>query len=421
MSPVHSHPRSDAARAKAEALALWESDRARLLVAQPFLALLAMQLELVPVVDDRLETACTDGERIFVDARFLLGLGEDERVFVLAHEVWHCALGHLARRQGRRPGPWNRAVDHEVNALLEAEGMAVPADAVLYRRLRGRNAEAVYAELLSQGAGAEAPRGRLADRHELPAAGAGAVIDPDLTPASPRAVRAAAADWPTRILAAAQQVARRGGGLSPAVARLVTARRRPPLPWPQLLRRFLQASRSAERSWRRPNRRFVGQGLYLPGRGDGRLDMALAIDTSGSTSLHLGAFAAELNAIVGGFGDYRLRVLMCDTEVREALECTPDAPLRVERLRFSGGGGTDFRPVFGHLARGEPPQGLIFFTDGFGAAPEHPPAWPVLWALLPHGTCPAPWGGRVTLGGSEDAASDGWDPATAEAAGAYAL
>ena len=71
---------------------------------QPFVAMLAMRLDLVPVVDDRLDTACTDGERIFVDARFLHGLSAADRAFVLAHEVWHVPPVICCAAARARPG-----------------------------------------------------------------------------------------------------------------------------------------------------------------------------------------------------------------------------------------------------------------------------------------------------------------------------
>ena len=392
-------PNAEEGAAKDRARRLWEQDRSRLLLTQPFLALLAMQLDLVPVVDSRLSTAATDGEHVFVDAAFLLGLSEPDRVFVLAHEIWHCALGHFARRGRREPRRWNLAVDHEVNALLAEQGLTVPDDAVLFPRQRGRNAEQVF-EWLQRRAEERLPeRGTLADEHEAPSTDAGeshAVIDPEFQLATTGRERVRR-DWAVRVVAAAQQVERRHGELPGPVRRIVEAYRRPTVPWQQLLRQFLQQSHTAERSWTRPNRRFAAQGIYLPGRAGSHLDIAIAVDTSGSTTAWLPDFAAEINAIVGAFSSYRLRVITCDAAVHAVTEYTPDRPLRIEELALTGGGGTDFRPVFETLQADTPPEALVFLTDGFGDAPAQPPTWPVLWALPPHGEPPAPWGSVVRL------------------------
>ncbi len=102
---------SATAAVKAEALRLWQHDRARWLIPRPFLAALALRLALVPVIERRVSTACTDGRSVFVNAAWLVQLSPPQRAELLAHEVWHCALEHFLRREGRQPGLWNLAVD----------------------------------------------------------------------------------------------------------------------------------------------------------------------------------------------------------------------------------------------------------------------------------------------------------------------
>ncbi|MBE0507045.1 MAG: M48 family metalloprotease [Marinospirillum sp.] len=83
---------------KQQALQTWVADRARLLLQHPFTASLALHLELVPVVDSRVMTAATDGRRVFFNPLLLQTLTADQRLFVLAHEVWHCAARHFDRQ-----------------------------------------------------------------------------------------------------------------------------------------------------------------------------------------------------------------------------------------------------------------------------------------------------------------------------------
>ena len=88
-------------RRKAICLEQLAQDRQQLLVKWPFIGSIIMRLELIPVRDDRLETASTNGDSIFVDIDFYAKLTREQRQFVLAHEVWHCVLLHFARR-GKR-------------------------------------------------------------------------------------------------------------------------------------------------------------------------------------------------------------------------------------------------------------------------------------------------------------------------------
>ena len=110
-------------REKERFLELLSEDRRRLLMRWPFIGSVMMRMELIPVRDDRLETACTDGNTIFADTRFLKSLSRDERLFVLAHEVWHSVLLHFCRRQGRDRELFNIAADLEIHFVLEEEKM----------------------------------------------------------------------------------------------------------------------------------------------------------------------------------------------------------------------------------------------------------------------------------------------------------
>lgn len=377
--------------AKRAARQAWEEDRVQLMLHQPFLALLAMQLEIVPVVDARLDTAATDGEKIFVNAHFLLQLAPAKRLFVLAHEVWHCAALHFMRRGARDMERWNFACDHEVNALLQSQGLVVPDDAVLYAQHVGANAETVY-EWLAANPEQAGARPDWADQHDMPLTGEG-VFDPDFKPGP-----GDWDEWPARVVAAAQQMEQgQHQQLSPELERLLDSWRRPVLPWRELLARFVTSSIHRQRRWTPPNRRYVSQGLYLPGwQREDELDVVVALDTSGSTQPYLGHFLGELVGIIASFGSWRLRLMMCDLEIRSDQTFGSDQPIDLQNLRFRGGGGTSFLPVFERLAD-TPPKVLVFLTDGFGPAPDAAPPYPVLWALLSDGVRPADWGESIKL------------------------
>jgi predicted metal-dependent peptidase len=64
--------------------------------------------------------------------------------------------------------------------------------------------------------------------------------------------------------------------------------------------------------------------------------------------------------------------------------------------QVSGGGGTDFRPVFEWVAREDMgPDLLVYFTDAEGRFPEREPSFPVVW--LVKGKAPVPFGTRIQL------------------------
>ena len=96
-----------------------EQDRQKLLTRQPFIGLILMNLELVPVPGNSLRTTCTDGRRIMMSLSFYAKLDLEERLFVMAHEAWHCVLMHGVRCQTRNQHLFNIAADLEIHFVLQ--------------------------------------------------------------------------------------------------------------------------------------------------------------------------------------------------------------------------------------------------------------------------------------------------------------
>ena len=125
-----------------------------------------------------------------------------------------------------------------------------------------------------------------------------------------------AAEWQVAVVQA-EQIAQSRGEMPSGLQRTVTAIQHPPVDWREVLRTFVSASARNDYSWSRPNRRFLWQGLYLPGLHSEELgEIVIAIDTSGSVGTReLGQFTTETNAILGAF-DCNVTVLYHDTEIQ---------------------------------------------------------------------------------------------------------
>ena len=118
----------------------------------PFVGTVAMGLDLVPVRDTEVTTMATDGAAIYCDIDFLSRLSNDDKIFILAHEVYHNVMLHPIRRGSRDPELFNISNDMEVNDILRADGLSVPKDAVLPDKFgfpTGKCSEEYY-ELLIQ-------------------------------------------------------------------------------------------------------------------------------------------------------------------------------------------------------------------------------------------------------------------------------
>ena len=437
---------------KATIAELLAQDRQKLLMKLPFTGSLVMRLDLVPVSDDRLDTAATDGDRVFVDVSFYSKLTATERLFVLAHEVWHCALLHFLRRQDRDRTLFNVAADLEIHFLLTDEGPEAPFVLPHDPRWKGLSAEEIYERLgkgnppsrpcggrrgdTGDGKESEHIKGRGDgqgfDRHLDSGANEGAGeagddgraanganadhttirscdhatkkgFDPDYTP---RIAPGAAERCRERLTSAVQQYERTKGTLPAGLKAVVEAVLKPEIGWKELLAQFVTSCYGGSRRWLPPARRHVWQGLYLQSRRSERLRAVVALDTSGSTQGgDLRKFFSELVSLLGSFGSYELTVIQCDAEVG-AVETFDDAtPLDPRRKwEMTGGGGTDFRPVFRYVEEHPEldPNLLVYFTDGRGDRPERAPAYPVMWLLTKDGR-EQPWGQNVHFKGPRGA------------------
>lgn len=165
--------------------------------------------------------------------------------------------------------------------------------------------------------------------------------------------------------------------------------------WKQALRMFVARARAPVHTWSRPSRRFPDRPFEVPGRtwSPRRTDephLLVAIDTSLSmTRAELEEIARQLTVL----GDRaHLVVAECDVEVTRVY---PFAG-RIESV--SGRGGTDLRPVFApSFLATQRVDGVIYFTDGEGKAPESPPPVPTLWVLTKPHAFGCPWGERAWL------------------------
>lgn len=373
-----------------------EADRAVLMAAQPFTARLLMQLTVVAVVDDRLPTAGTDGETIFVNAEFMARRSDADRQFILAHEVWHCALGHHARQFGRHPYDWNRACDYEVNGILREELQHCPKDALYHRRYLGFSAEHIYVDLRQHPHRRE--RGRVLDEHAINVAfaAAGGVIDPDFSPKP--VTQEGARAWQQRLVATAQQHQRQQGRLPGHLNTLVERLRKPQVPWQQVLASHIQRTLTGNRQWLPPSRRHLHRGLYLPSQRSQTLSLAVAIDTSGSCQRALPHFLSELGGILGACDRVAVEVIEFDSRITQRRTLHEGQLHELNHWQCQGGGGSNICPVFEALAS-TPPNVLIALTDGMITAPKPPPGYPVIWCLTANQRPPVPWGEALSIMG----------------------
>jgi predicted metal-dependent peptidase len=116
--------------------------RAALITAHPFFGALALHLQ--PVQTTSYPRLATDGRHLFYNVEFLDTVSGEELKGIIAHEVYHCALKHHTRRNGREPKEWNQATDFVINPMVLKAGLKLPTWVLLDPQYDGLSAEQVY-------------------------------------------------------------------------------------------------------------------------------------------------------------------------------------------------------------------------------------------------------------------------------------
>lgn len=420
--------------------------RTRLILEKPFLGTLVMHLPLKAV--EWCATTATDARAFYYNPQFIDNLNLSQTQFMLAHEALHCALSHFSRRSHRTKRRWDVACDHAVNLMLAEEGLKAPPGALMNPLYKHLTAEEIYPFIQAEpseepiddhlfdgesggddkgvGAGENdlsqtasnrgedregkgkssgdekrgGKQGASGETQENQGGIGGAEQREEFVGLEkPREPSAAEKEqlsnqWRQRLASAAQQ-ARQAGKLADSWMRLVDDLIQPRQPWRMLLARYMMSVAHDDYSFQRQSRR-EGEAM-LPSLYSGQADIIVVLDTSGSIGdAEIREFISEVDAIKG---QIRARIALhaCDEKLASGGPWLYESwePVTPPK-EISGGGGTDFRPVFEWVERdGLRPDLLIYFTDAEGNFPRIEPPYPVIW--LVKGRAPVPWGQRVQL------------------------
>ncbi|HEX6825892.1 MAG TPA: VWA-like domain-containing protein [Nitrospiraceae bacterium] len=396
--------------------------RTQLLTREAFLGTLSLRL-LVAERND-IPTMATDGTSLFYNPQFTLSLTNDECIGVVAHEVLHCALGHIWRLEGRDIELANIAMDYCVNEILIASGYRLPQGALISPD-KNLSFETRYARLLAEkmkqaakpqagnkpgngsagnqsqaGSGSGSASGNGSGSYTRPhpstwggvlpapkpqaASGSGDGSGSDQSngsnPASGSVKPMSESDWMVAV-EQADRVCKSAGIAAGMVVRESRANRKPVEDCWASLKHIMSSLVPDDYSWNRPNRRFIGSGLILPSLASDSLgEIVIAIDTSGSVgSTAIADFLDHMQLILDQYKPSKLHLIEVDTEVTKHTEFDTYSDLNNVTVR--GGGGTLFQPAFNWVEKNldVAPSVLIYLTDGYPADRCIDPGYPVIW------------------------------------------
>lgn len=398
-------------------------------------------------------TIAVDGEFLFFDSDFVNSVDDKDLIFILAHEAFHILAGHcdfVYKRRLFKSGENNNlidlAMDYEANAFLVEQEKMPPVSNMLYDQKYNSEewpAERIYEDLKlkqrnqktkknqkpeksektekqenggegskekSSGKGNEKGNARDKDGNEendkkeesKGQKRTDGGFDVHLTyedcqlRGSDRNPEELRNEWKGRIQAIIQQ-AMQQGKMPAGLKRKIEQRLYPKKDWREELAEFLQVDK-VEYSFMPSDRRFLYQDLLIPDlNGMTKLEVVVAVDTSGSISQEMfDMFIAELRGIVNASDNVNCKLIICDATVYEVCDISDENV--ISDVRFKGGGGTDFRPVFKEIEdRNLNPSVVIYITDGMGTYPEEPPAYQVLWAIYNKRDVRVPFGRVIKL------------------------
>ena len=336
----------------------------------------------------KVPTACTNGRDEWYGAGFVDGLTDAELRGLVLHENYHKLYRHLTTWQHLNkidPDLANRAMDYVINIKIYDEygqdgWVKMPEGGCFDEKYRGWDTAQVFWDLHDNkseddeggGGGKGKPQGF--DQHDWDGA---SEMDAE-------EIRDLAREIDEAVRQGALIAGKTGSGGDRNLEELM----QPQVDWREVLREFVQTTCAGSdySTWKRPNRRYIGAGIYMPSGISEQVDeLVVAIDTSGSIGgTALSAFLAEVKSVCDTVKPNKVRVLYWDTKVcRDEAYKLDELDDLVKSTKPAGGGGTCVECVPEYMQEhGIKPQACIVLTDG-----DLYRGWgtwntPVLWCIL---------------------------------------
>lgn len=384
-------------------------------------------------IDETHPTASTNGRDERYGRAFVDSLNDAQLRFLVLHECYHKLYQHLTTWRwmyAENAELANIACDHVINLKIaddNKDGFAImPTDkdgnrmGAYDERFRGMDSAQVY-KLLKQEQGDDEGDDDGEDEGDGDDADEGTGISqrPNKSgkPDKPKQPQLDEHDWEGAnqltpeekkdlardIDEAIRQGALAAGKLGTGTDRDLHELLKAKIDWREVLREFVTTTCTGNdfSTWRRPNRRFVSSGVYLPsGITEQVGELVIAVDTSGSIGgAILSQFLGEIKGICDTVHPEAVRLLYWDTEVcRDEKYVGEDVEKIVDSTKPAGGGGTLVECVPDYLTEHAiKPQAVVVLTDGYLGGTWGSWNVPVLWCIVDNPQALAPVGKTVHI------------------------
>ncbi len=358
--------------------------KAKLLVEYPYFGTLASRLELQE--SDNIQAFLSDGVVFQYNSDYLERLSDAELGCALSNGALHAALSHENRRNDRMSWLWQLATDYAINAMLVENGMTPPPHIHFHTRFEGMYAEEIYAVLKSEIQNEEYDddeandtgfneenRRRQQQMHSPDQQEAKAKNRPEMEVDTVTKEQ----QWHQQMHKALKQ-ALEGNDVPQGIERFVNLDALATLNWRELLHHAVERHFRSDYAQIPPSKKLLYRGIYLPSLHSELLRLVVAIDSSGSVDERLlSLFIAEVESLMILYPQHEIELVVCDSKIRSHETFYSGEMLDVS---LSGGGATDFRPVFEWIEKTLFTCNLLlYFTDTHGTFPLRAPDFETVW------------------------------------------
>ncbi|BAI61668.1 hypothetical protein MCP_1596 [Methanocella paludicola SANAE] len=386
---------------------------------QPFFCYLVMHLEFK---EGKLPTIGVDHKgQVHYNPAFVDSVTDKEVEGLIIHEALHYGLCHMIRMANKDKRLFNIAADMVVNDILLSAGMKLPACGILPKNhtyktmlngqpikidgLDEKSAEEVYEELMlaaatvnddiknkddgkADSSGQDEPENAIeTDENGRPTGESGAGLDEHIYISEGDEAEASAIEANCKeMMVEARNFAVSRGALPMGIERLIEKLLPPKVDWRILLRRAITNKLPFDFTYRRPGKKSIACGTYLPSVIREGCDVIVAIDTSPSIDRDtLTRFMSEAVNIGRSYHGLNMTLLCHSAAVEDSITVSEHDIHRLLEWKPKGGSGTSHVPVWEWINKNKPTARLVVcLTDGETDFGERQP-YEVIWVLSPDG------------------------------------
>lgn len=354
--------------------------KVKIQLGNPFFSYLSLFLKIKPDLKGELPENAGGGVdysgNLIYKTKFLEELSDSQVATFIAHEILHLAFNHLTRLGTRNLEVFNWATDLVVNnTLVESgfetiEGTLTPynnsyefqdKDKVILtiERINEKTAEMIYEEIMTKLP--EKYKKALSKkliRYDEHIFGKGLGIGEK---------EEIEELWKKRI-EEGSQLAKMVGKLPSGIERYLDELKAGKINWKSLLERYIQKAIPTDYTWLKRSKKSLACGFYLPNQEREKIDVSIAVDTSGSIGTEeLTTFISEIISLSRAYKDrVDMRILVGDTKVEKDYLIENGNIAKIKQMDILGGGGTSHIEIVNYCRdKIRNNKLLICFTDGY--------------------------------------------------------